>query len=324
MREWMTIFSNTFGLAMRNFTTWPELPEPQALIDYAVNAETFGFDSLWVWDHIFLGVDPPFPILDPLTLLSAVAARTNRIKLGTGVLVLPLRNPVVLAKELASLDSIAGGRLLLGLASGWYKREFDAVGVPFRERGRIMDRNLEILRRLWTEDQVNGEYPPHLLRGSNLSPKPRRQPPMLIGGYVDRVLRRAALNGGWLTYFYTPEGFAQSWAKVCAFATAAGKDPGALLNANQLPICVGRSRAAVEGEMMEWLDQEWDYAAWSQSTKDAAVMGTVDDCIAQLRAQRAVGVQKLIFIPYRYRLDQVEIIAREIIPRLRRSRPGPE
>ena len=82
-----------------------------------------------------------------LTLLAAVAARTTRIKLGTGVLVLPLRNPVVLAKELSSLDLIAGGRLLLGMASGWYKREFDAVGVPFNERGRIMDRNLEILRR---------------------------------------------------------------------------------------------------------------------------------------------------------------------------------
>ena len=148
----MTIFSNTFGLAMRNFTTWPELPDPQALIDYAVTAEALGFDSVWVWDHIFLGVDPPFPVIDLLTLLSAVAARTSRIKLGTGVLVLPLRNPVVLAKELSSLDLIAGGRLLLGMASGWYKREFDAVGVPFHERGRIMDRNLEILRRLWTED----------------------------------------------------------------------------------------------------------------------------------------------------------------------------
>jgi alkanesulfonate monooxygenase len=313
----MTQFSNTFGLAMRNFTTWPEQPDPQALFAYARRAEELGFDSVWVWDHILLGVDPPFPIIDSLTLLAAIAARTRRIKLGTGVLVLPLRNPVVLAKELASLDRIAGGRLLLGLASGWYKREFDAVGVPFQERGRIMDRNLEILRRLWTETQVNAEYPPHLLRGANLSPKPQQLPPILIGGYVDQVLKRAALNGGWLTYFYTPEGFAQSWGKVRAFAEMAGKDPAALLNANQLPIYVGASRAQIESEMTEWLGQEWDYAAWSQSTKDAAIIGTVDDCVAQLRAQLAFGVQKLIFIPYRYRPDQVEIIASEIIPRLR-------
>jgi alkanesulfonate monooxygenase len=313
----VTIFSNTFGLAMRNFTTYPEIPDPQALIACAVKAETLGFDSVWVWDHIFLGVDPPFPVIDSLTLLSAVAARTTKIKLGTGVLVLPLRNPVVLAKELSSLDLIAGGRLLLGMASGWYKREFDAVGVPFNERGRIMDRNLEMLHRLWTEEQVDGEYPPHRLRGSNLSPKPSRLPVMLIGGYVDRVLKRAALNGGWLTYFYTPESFTRSWAKVRSYAEAAGKDPAGLLNANQLPIRIGPSRAAIEGPMMEWLGQEWDYASWSESTKDAAIIGTVDECVSQLQAQLAAGVQKLIFIPYRYQMDQVEVIAREIIPRLR-------
>ena len=262
-------------------------------------------------------MDPPFPVLDALTVLSAVAARTSKIELGTGVLVLPLRNPVVLAKELSSLDLIAGGRLLLGMAAGWYRREFDAVGVPFRERGRIMDRNLEILRRLWTEDQVNGDYGPHRLRGINLSPKPSRLPVILIGGYVDRVLRRAALNGGWLTYFYTPDGFAKSWAKVRGFAEEAGRDPDSLLNANQLPIYVGSSRSAVEAPMMEWLGQEWDYAAWSNSTKEAAIIGTVEECVAQLRAQLAVGVQKLILIPYRYRSDQIEIIAREVIPRLR-------
>ena len=316
----MTIFSNTFGLAMRNFTTYPEMPDPATLIAYAVSAEALGFDSIWVWDHILLGVDPPFPVVDSLTLLAAIAARTSKINLGTGVLVLPLRNPVVLAKELASLDLIAGGRLLLGIASGWYRREFDAVGVSFQERGRIMDRNLEIIRRLWTEDQVNGDYPPHRLRSANLSPKPARLPVMLIGGYVERVLKRAALNDGWLTYFYTPEGFAKSWAKVRGFAVEAGRDPDALLNANQLPIYIGASREAVEAPMMEWLGQEWDYAAWSDSTKEAAIIGTVDECVAQLRAQRGVGVQKLIFIPYRYRMDQVEIIAREIIPRLRGER----
>src|ERR1700756_5337534 len=195
---------------MRNFTTYPEMPDPQALIAYAVKAEALGFDSVWVWDHIFLGVDPPFPVIDSLTMLSAVAARTTKIKLGTGVLVLPLRTPVVLAKELASLDLIAGGRLLLGMAAGWYRREFDAVGVPFQERGRIMDRNLEILRRLWNEDQVNGDYPPHRLRGANLSPKPARLPVMLIGGYVERVLKRAAVNGGRLAHFFTPPGFSQN------------------------------------------------------------------------------------------------------------------
>lgn len=314
----MTELTNTFGLALRNFTTYPEMPDPKALLQYAARAEELGFDSLWAWDHILLGVDPPFPILEPLSLFAAIAARTSRIKLGTGVLVLPLRNPVVLAKEISSLDRIAEGRLILGLASGWYKREFDAVGVPFNERGRIMDRNLEIMRRLFTEAQVDGVYGPHNLRQAAMSPKPyqERMPTILIGGYVDRVLDRAAHTGGWLTYFYTPQSFAESWAKVRGFAEKAGKDPGTLLNANQLAIHVGR-REEVEAPMMEWLSSEWDYAAWSQSTKDSAIIGTVEECVEKLRAQLAAGVQKLIFIPYKYRMDQVEIIAREIIPRLR-------
>ena len=314
----MTILSNTFGLALRNFTTYPEMPDPKALIEYAQRAEALGFDALWAWDHILLGVDPPFPILEPLSLFAAIAAQTRRVRLGTGVLVLPLRNPVVLAKEVATLDRIAEGRLILGLASGWYKREFDAVGVPFNERGRIMDRNLEILRRLWTEAQVDGAYGAHNLRQAAMSPKPHdeRMPTILIGGYVDRVLDRAARAGGWLTYFYTPQSFAESWGKVRGFAEKAGNDPEGLLNANQLAIYVGK-RSDVEAPMMEWLSSEWDYAAWSQSTKDSAVIGTVEECVEQLRAQLAVGVQQLIFIPYKYRMDQVELIAREVIPSLK-------
>ena len=93
----MTGLSNTFGISMRNFQRFPELPDAQELVEFGVRMEELGYDSLWVWDHILLGVDPHFPILDPLSLLTAVAARTETIKLGTGVLVLPLRNPVLLA-----------------------------------------------------------------------------------------------------------------------------------------------------------------------------------------------------------------------------------
>jgi alkanesulfonate monooxygenase len=317
----MAGLSNTFGIAMRNFTAFPQLPDAQELVEYGVRMEALGFDSLWVWDHIVLGVDPHFPIIDSLSLLTAVGARTKRIKLGTGILVLPLRNPVLLAKQLSSMDLLTQGRLLLGMASGWYKREFDSVGVPFEKRGKIMDESLTIMTRLWTEDLVAGDYPPYNMKAAVMFPKPhqRPRPPILIGGYVDRVLKRAAVSGdGWLTYFYTPESFTKSWKKVCDFAAEAGKDPATLLNANQLPIMVGKSRAAVEAPMLEWLSKEWDYASWSDSTKDSAIMGTVDECVAQLKAHLDVGVQKIIFVPYQYRADQVEVIAKEIIPRLRR------
>jgi probable F420-dependent oxidoreductase len=310
----------TFGIAARNFTAYPEMPDAQGLVAYGVKMEELGFDSLWVWDHVLLGVEPNFPIIESLTLLTAIAARTTKIKLGTGILVLPLRNPVVLAKQLASMDLISNGRLLMGMASGWYKREFDAVGVPFEKRGKIMDENLEILTRFCTEPMVKGEYMYHKIPAGVMYPKPvqKPRPPILIGGYVDRVLKRAAVSGdGWLTYFYRPDSFAKSWAKIRDFAKEAGKDPDSLLNAAQLPIRIGKSRAEVEPGMMEWLGTEWDYAAWSESTKDSAILGTVDECVEQLKAHLAVGVQKLIFVPYRYEMEQIEIIARDIVPRLK-------
>jgi alkanesulfonate monooxygenase len=219
------------------------------------------------------------------------------------------------------MDQFSNGRLIMGMASGWYKREFDAMGIPFEKRGKLMDDNLEILNRMWTEPMVSGNYIAHNISAAVMYPKPVQQPrmPILIGGYVDRVLQRAATRGdGWLTYFYPPEAFAKSWAKLRDFAKEGGKDPDKLLNASQLPIMIGKSRHAVEGPMMEWLTKEWDFAAWSESTKDSAIMGTVDECVEQLRAHLAVGTQKLIFVPYKYESEQIEIIARDIIPRLKR------
>ncbi len=319
----MTEFSNTFGLTMRNFQKFPEQPDAQELIEFGIKAEKLGYDSLWVWDHVLLGVDPHFPIIDALSLLTALSVATKSINLGTGILVLPVRNPVLLAKQLSSMDLISGGRLLLGMASGWYKREFDALGVPFNQRGKIMDENLDIITRLWREDMVTAEIGPYNMRESVMFPKPVKKegPPILIGGYVDRVLKRAAVNAdGWLTYFYTPEGFTKSWSKIVNFAEEAGKDPSTLLNCNQLPIMVGDTREEVEAPMLEWLTTEWDFASWSDSTVDSAIMGTVDDCVEQLQAQIDAGVQKLIFVPYKYETEQVEAIANDIIPRLRNGR----
>jgi len=312
--------SKTFGIAARNFTTFPEMPDPRALIEYGEKVEALGYDSLWVWDHVLLGVEPNFPIMDSLTTLTTIAARTKRIKLGTGILVLPLRNPVALAKQLATMDQFSNGRMIMGMASGWYKREFDALGVPFDRRGKLMDQSLEILNRLWTEGKVDGDYVGYKISAAVMYPKPVQKPrmPLLIGGYVDRVLQRAgAVGDGWLTYFYEPHNFTKSWNKVRAAAKEVGKDPDKLLNASQLPIMVGSSKDSVRAEMLDWLNKEWDFPANSDCSRESAILGSVDDCVAQLKEHLAVGVQKIIFVPYKYRSDQVEIIAREIIPRLK-------
>src|SRR5882672_10371585 len=239
----------TFGLAIKNFVGPTETPDVDALYAYASRAEALGFESLWAWDHVLLGVEPAFPILDAVGILTAIAARTTRIKLGTGILVLPLRNPTVAAKALGTLDVISGGRLILGAAAGWYAREFDAVGVPFKQRGRLFERNLDILTRLWTEERVTLKQDEFNLREAVMRPRP----PILIGGYVDAVLRRVATKGdGWLTYFYTPESYRRSWENIEAFAREAGRDPSTLTGTNQLAIYVGRSREATEAPMRRW------------------------------------------------------------------------
>jgi alkanesulfonate monooxygenase len=308
-----------YGLALKNFVGPAETPDVDAIYAYAERAEALGFESLWAWDHVILGVDPAFPILDAVGTLTAIAARTRRIRLGTGILVLPLRNPTVAAKALGTLDVISRGRLILGVAAGWYAREFDAVGVPFKQRGRLFERNLAILTRLWTEERVTLAADDFNLRDAVMRPRPvqRPRPPILIGGYVDAVLRRVAtLGDGWLTYFYTPESYRRSWEKIVGFAREAGRDPSTLTGTNQLAIYVGRSRAETEAPMRHWLQTEWDVAAWSESTIEHAIRGSVAECVDQLRAHVASGVQRIILIPYRYQPEQVEIIAKEIVPRL--------
>jgi alkanesulfonate monooxygenase len=308
-----------WGLALKNFVGPGETPDIDALLAYAERAEALRFESVWAWDHVILGVEPAFPILDAVGTLTAIATRTRRIKLGTGVLVLPLRNPTLAAKVLGTLDIVSKGRLVLGVAAGWYAREFDAAGVPFAQRGRLFERNLDILTRLWTQDRVTLKADEFNLREAVMRPRPvqRPRPPILIGGYVDAVLRRAATTGdGWLTYFYTPESYQRSWAKIESFAREAGRDPAALSGTNQLAIYVGRSRAETEGPMRQWLQTEWDVAAWSESTIEHAIRGSVAECVEQLRAHVASGVDRIILIPYRYQSEQVELIANEIIPAL--------
>src|SRR3981081_4217528 len=201
----MAGLAGTCGIAVQNFTAYPQMPDAKALVEYGVRMEQLGFDSLWVWDHILLGVEPNFPIVESLTLLTAIAARTKKVKLGTGILVLPMRNPVILAKQLACMDLLSDGRRLMGMASGWYRREFNAIGVPFEQRGKIMDENLDILKRFWTEHTASGKFPHHDIPAGVMFPKPVQKPypPILIGGYVDRVLKRAAVSGdGGLNYLH--------------------------------------------------------------------------------------------------------------------------
>jgi len=307
----------TYGLALENFTPEHKKLSMDAVIDYSVAAEDLGFSSLWAWDHIFLGARRPFPFLEALTTLGVLAARTQRVTLGTGVLVLPIREPAVLAKVAGTLQAASGGRLCLGMAAGWYEREFEATAVSFKGRGAIFERNLEILYRLWTEDDVNGEYDGRSFTHVRMLPRPEPRPQVLIGGYVDRVLKRVATKSdGWLTYFYTAPSFAKAWSKVRGFAEEAGRDPDGLRNVAQLPLCIDSSYEAATRKAHDYVTDYFDVAAWSESTPDSAIRGTPEQCAEQIATHIEAGTQQIVFCPYNYEQEQVHRLATEVLPLL--------
>ncbi len=307
----------TFGLAVENFTSAQKTPQIEELLGTARRAEQLGFKSLWAWDHLFLGSRQPFPLLEALTTLAGLASHTTTIELGTGVLVLPIRDPALLAKTAATIQAISNGRLRLGVAAGWYEREFDATGTSFKGRGRIFERNLEICMNLWTMDEVTGAWDDLSFRRVKMLPVPRPRPQVLIGGYVDRVLNRVAtLGDGWLTYFYTADAFTESWRKIQRYAEDAGRDPADLYSLNQRPICIGASKEQAQALTGPWLASYFDTPAWSNATPDSAICGTPEDCAEQIAAHLDAGVQEICLVPHAYDPEQVERFAAEVRPLL--------
>lgn len=322
------------GLALKNFAPADEPLDVGQLFAYATRAEELGFSSLFAWDHLFLGTRTYFPFLESLTVLAALAARTERIRLGTGVLVLPLRDPTTLAKVTSTIDVISRGRFVLGTAAGWYAKEFEALGIPFDRRGRVLVRNLELLKRLWAEpsvdyetDGTDGGAGRLRLRRVVMEPKPAQQPrpPILLGGYVDVVFQRIAAHAdGWLTYLYRPETFVQSWSRLRDHAERAGRDPDQLLNASQVPICVADSYAEADRRSQRFIERYFDVPPWSQATVESAIRGTPEQCAEQILEHEAAGVQELVLMPWEYAPEQVDAIARDVLPRLGAAVAKPE
>ena len=154
-------------------------------------------------------------------------------------------------------------------------------------------------------------------------PVQRPRPPILLGGYVDTVFKRIVRHGdGWLTYFYTPDSFRKAWARLHHLAREGGRDPAELRNVSQLPICVARTFEEADRGIREFIGRYFDVAPWSESTPDSAIRGTPDQCAEQLARHIQAGVEHIVFVPADYRTSQLDLIAREVIPRLRGMATG--
>lgn len=272
------------------------LASGEGSLQLARRVEALGFDSVWTGDHILY---PPQyadrfgrEFYEALTTLAWVGASTTRIAVGTAVIVLPYRNPLIVAKEVATLDVLSGGRVIFGVGTGWLAEEFAALGAPFKERGAATDEYLRLIRSLWTEERsrFSGrffEFPEMLA-----APRPvqRPGPPIWVGGTTTRALRRAAeLGEGWLPIWHKPtrRGFSSEGLK------------GRITELQSLTKASGREvRHTVAGLMpLAILDRA--------PTKEEAqpLVGPPDAIVEALRGYRDAGLEHVILSPY-YGLPQ--------------------
>jgi probable F420-dependent oxidoreductase len=205
-------------------------------------AEARGFESIWVAEHVVLfddydsqypyAADGRFPaggdagLLEPLVALTYLAAVTDRVRLGTGICLVPQRNPVYTAKQVVDLDNLSGGRVDFGIGVGWLKEEFDVVAAEFSHRGARTDEYLQVMRNLWTEETSSFKGEHYELRECRMYPKPVQQPhpPIHVGGESDAALRRVARHGqGWYSFNRTPQDLDEPLARLDELLTAEGR-----------------------------------------------------------------------------------------------------
>jgi probable F420-dependent oxidoreductase len=282
--------------------------------------EELGYDSAWTSEHIFFY----FPTFDALTVLAAMAARTSRIQLGTAVLLLPLRPAALAAKEIASVDNISGGRLVLGVGvGGEYPKEFDAVGVPVRERGARMDEAIRVLKALFTQDNVSFDGRFTTLDGVTLMPKPSQPggPPIWVAGRSDAAIRRAGrLADGYLPYLFSPDRFREGIAQVREQAAQAGRDPAAITGGIYQFICLadnyGEAKRLAAADLSRRYNQPFE-----KIVDRYVVMGTADECARRLGDFAEAGVEHFILVPivpsFEDLMPHVEAYARDVLPKLR-------
>jgi len=295
-------------------------PEVAPMLAMAERAEALGFSSVWIGDSLTAR-----PRHEPLTLLAAAAARTRRVALGTAVLLPALRHPVVLAHSVATVDRISEGRVVLGVGIAGdtpaTRKEFEAAGVPFRQRAGRCIETLEICRMLWQGTPVSfrGRY--WTLDEIAVGPTPHRAggPPIWWGGGGPTALREAARADGWFPIDPRLEGFRESWGRVQETARAAGRPAGALTAALYTTIALGEP-AAAQAELERFLSTYYNVPAAAMLGRQACYAGPADGCVDWMGGFVASGVRHILlrFAGAADQTAQLERAARELLPRLTR------
>ncbi len=286
--------------------------ETERLLAVVRRAEERGLDSVWVTDHVIIPDGTRLiyrdDMLDPLAVLSWLAGVTERVSLGTSVVILPYRSPIPVAKLLASVDVLSGGRLLAGVAIGWVEGEFEALGVPFKERVSRSEEAIELLRTLWIERHPEIETRRHHLRGVTFSPMPlqKPRPPIYVGGSSEGAFRRVArLGDGWHATSSTPDGFRQGRDAVLRFWKEEKRE-GDPVWTLRIPITIdGVHRPAVDAGLLG---------------ARHVIRGSVRAVTDELQTFKALGVShvalEVSYSTYPAILETIDVLARDVKPQL--------
>jgi probable F420-dependent oxidoreductase len=281
-------------------------PDPRHVRACLERAEALGFESAWVVEQI-LGSIPSF---EPVTLLGWAAAATGRLRLGSAVLLTALRSPVHLAKSLATLDHLSGGRLIVGVGLGGNPRVYPAFGLTADRRAARFAEGLRLVKRLWTEERVTFEGEFFRLQNASMQPKPRQRPhpPLWFGGHDPRALRRAVeLGDGFVgAGSVSTAAFREQAALLRSLVKDAGRDPAAFPLGKRVYVAVDADRARAGRRLAEWFGA---FYGKPELAAQVSVWGDPAGCLDGLREIVAAGAEMLLLNPVFDEPAQYEVLA---------------
>lgn len=317
---------------------WPDLTFEQTahVKDFARKAEDLGFDALWVGEHFLAAGHYGTAWMSPLLCLAHAASVTSRIRLATGVLVLPYYHPLTLARQIQTLYHLAGGRFVLGIGPGWDQHEFESLGMRLKERGRRTDEILAALRRLLTERDVTFEGRYYRFEHATVAPSLPRFPELWVAGgskigtavppdkpYVDpAVLRRIAAADGWLARGdATPQMLKDDLRTIRAYLQDHGRDPETLRYGHYNFVHVADTNDHEEALRLQRpiFERAMGTHRSFEQLQETYLLGTTRDIVGRIGDLERAGFQYLVLATLDYDLDQLERVADAIVPRFERA-----
>ena len=291
-----------------------------AMIEAATRAEEEGYDFITLADHMLWR----HPTLDSLIMMGLILANTKRIKVGT-VLLVPLRHPTITAKMVSTLDHVAHGRVfLIPAVGGDYPNEYESCGVKVSERGGRTDESLEIMRLLWTGEEVNYEGRYYRIQDATMLPAPVQPggPPFWLahrGGSEAAIRRTARLCQGWFASWVSPGRFQQVWNRTLEYAQEHGRDPSSLTPASIIRIYVADDKEAAIHKTADNRTRIYGHASNPGMAEYLQCLGTPQQCAEKLRAYLDAGLTHIniaVPAPPEERDEQLNAIVRDVLPRV--------